>query len=51
MWRNYHLPAVPPRIAPRTRNTIAARNRAMQIITAALGRKFRPMTSSGTVAA
>lgn len=49
-WRNYHEPARKPQVPPRTREAIAARNRAMQQLASLLKLKFRPMRSSGNLA-
>lgn len=49
-WRNYFLPAQVPRLPLRTREHVAARNRAMQVLAPLLGLRFRPLRASGDVA-
>lgn len=48
-FRNYQLPATIPVYKPRTRDTIAARNREIKKISAVLHLKFAPMDASGKV--
>lgn len=48
-WRNYHLPAAPVNLPKKTRDGIAARNRALRELAQRLGLKFRPMNKNGVM--
>ncbi len=48
-WRNYHQKATPPKLPARTREAIAARNRAMQSLAPRLGLIFQPMDAAGNL--